>query len=295
MTVAGDRSLQEQLHPLEREGPTGDLLYHYTKASTLAKILDSGCIHLGPYSRTNDPREQQEWHPLFTMPTGRGRPPERYLRRSEEEEKEAFQATDHYLRRGARLACFSTDRPPSANAEPGTSFHRGWARARMWEQYGDHHVGACLVFDRQELIELVDSHIPHGNGDLFTFGQVSYQDRALTIPIPWTRVVDEGIACVLGNEQLRKGMVNHLYMLKNRDWESEQEFRIVYVRWNIPHQEVDTPIPIPFQDSLKWIVLGEHFPDHERSVITYRKGVPSSLGILRCEWHSGVPLLADAG
>jgi DUF2971 family protein len=165
----------------------------------------------------------------------------------------------------------------------------------MWEQYGDHHTGACLVFDRQELIELVDEHLPHGDGDLFTVGQVRYQDTAITIPVPWMRVIDEGIEAALDHVQLRRGMVGNLYMVKNRDWESEQEFRIVCVRWNVPDQEIDTPIPIPFRDSLKWIVLGEHFPDHEESVLTYRKGAPSGLGILKCVWDSGVPTLAQQG
>jgi hypothetical protein len=163
----------------------------------------------------------------------------------------------------------------------------------MWEQYGDHHTGACLIFDKAELVKLVESHIPEGNGNLVTVGQVDYQDRAVTIPVPWERVIDEGIEAVLGDMELRKGLVEHLYLTKNRDWESEQEFRIVFVRWEIPEREMDEPIPIPFQDSLKWIVLGEQFPSYEKSVITYRKGVPPALGILDCEWHSGVPILVD--
>ena len=122
------------LNRLQDQEVTEDLLYHYTSADTVAKILDSGTVRLGPYTRTNDPREQKEWIPLFTMPSGPGRPPERYLSSSEEEYEAAQRATDRYLRRGARLACFTLDRPRSGDATPGTLFHRGWARARMWEQ-----------------------------------------------------------------------------------------------------------------------------------------------------------------
>ena len=28
------------------------------------------------------------------------------------------------------------------------AFDCSWARPRMWEQYGDNHAGACLLFDR---------------------------------------------------------------------------------------------------------------------------------------------------
>ena len=31
------------------------------------------------------------------------------------------------------------------------AFDCSWARPRMWEQYGDNHTGACLLFDRGRL------------------------------------------------------------------------------------------------------------------------------------------------
>ena len=219
------------------------------------------------------------------MPSGPGRPPERYLSSSEEEYEAAQRATDRYLRRGARLACFTLDRPRSGDATPGTLFHRGWARARMWEQYADHHSGACLVFKRQEL-ELVDEHRPHGNGDLFTYGGVTYQDQALTVPLPWTDVVDQGIEAVLDDFQIRKDAAKHLYTTKNTDWESEQEFRIVHVQWDVPDEKMDVPISIPFEASLEAIVLGEHFPDTERNVMQFRAGMPAEIDLLQCQWHS---------
>jgi hypothetical protein len=290
--VARTGILDGDLHPLQRQEVNEELLYHYTSATTLAKILDSGQIRLGPYARTNDPREQKEWIPRFTMPTGPGRPPERYLSSTPEEVEAAFRATDRYLRRGARLACFTLDRPRADDATAGTLFHRGWARARMWEQYAAHHAGACLVFDRQKLIELVDNHRPHGDGDLFTYGTVTYLDHALTVPLPWIDVVDQGIEAVLDDFQIRKDAARHLYTTKNTDWESEQEFRIVYVEWHVSEEAIDTPISIPFEGSLEAIVLGEAFPETEHNVMEFRSGMPAGLDVLQCQWHSGVPILA---
>jgi hypothetical protein len=280
-----------EFHPLQQWNVTEYLLYHYTSPFTLAKILDSGNLHLGPYSRTNDPREYKEWVPLFTMPSGHGRPPERYLHSSEEAEKAVQEATDRFLRWGTRLACFSTDRPPPEGPYTGTFFHRGWARARMWEQYGSHHTGACLVFSMEELAKLVDQHIQLGNGDILIFDKVTYRDEALIIRLPRPEVVDRGIGAVLDDYVLKKKAVENLYLVKNSDWESEQEFRIVYVKWNASDKGLDNPAPIPFGKSLKWIVLGEHFPETERSVIKYRSGFPAETGILTCEWHSGAPIL----
>ena len=284
---------RNKFHPLQQWEVTEDLLYHYTSASTLAKILDSGNLHLGPYSHTNDPREYKEWVPMFTMPSGPSRPAERYLHVTEEENKTIEEITDRFLRRGARLACFSTDRPPPKGPYAGTFFHRGWARARMWEQYGGHHTGACLVFSTEQLARLVDRHIQLGNGDILIFDKVTYRDEPLIIRLPRPKVVDRGIELVLDDYVLKKQEVQHLYLTKNSDWESEQEFRIVYVKWKISDGELDSPIPIPFGGSLKWIVLGEYFPETERSVIKHRRGLPPGTEIFTCEWHSGTPILAQ--
>ena len=280
-----------ELHVLQDQDVDDQKLYHYTTATTLAKILDSGALRMDPYSRTNDPREQKEWVPLFTMPPGPERPPEKYLATSADDARAAELATDRYLRRGARLACFTLDRQRAQNATAGTLFHRGWARARMWEQYSGRHTGACLVFERSELVRLVDEHLPHGDGDLFSCGSVTYDDQALTIPLPWMEVVDQGIDAVLDDFQVRKGAADQLYFTKNTDWRSEEEFRIVCVQWNVSDEEEDQPITVPYESSLLAIVLGEHFPDTELSVIRSRTGLASSVDLLRCEWHSGVPCL----
>ena len=163
----------------------------------------------------------------------------------------------------------------------------------MWEQYAGRHTGACLVFERSELVGLVDENLPHGDGDLFSYGSVTYEDQALTIPLPWMEVVDQGIDAVLDDFQVRKGAADHLYFTKNTDWRSEEEFRIVCVQWNVSDEEEDQPITIPYESSLLAIVLGEHFPDTELSVIRSRAGLSSGVDLLRCGWHSGVPCLFD--
>ena len=284
-------SFEGDLHVLQNQEVDDQTLYHYTNASTLAKILENRTIRLGPYSQTNDPRETKEWVPLFTMPPGPGRPAERYLANSVEDSLAAQLATDRYLRRGARLACFTLDRKRADNATEGTLFHRGWARARMWEQYSEEHAGACLVFGRGELVRLVDGHRPHGDGDLFSCGRVSYVDQALTIPLPWMDVVEQGIDAVLDDFQIRRGAASHLYFTKNTDWRSEEEFRIVYVEWNVSDDETDQPLLIPYESSLLAIVLGEHFPTSELEALRSRKVIPGDVDVLRCEWHSGAPCL----
>jgi Protein of unknown function (DUF2971) len=283
-----------ELHFLQDQEVDDQKLYHYTSPSTLDAILENRTIRLGPYSQTNDPRETKEWVPLFMMPDGPGRPAERYLTNSLESSKEAALATDHYLRRGARVACFTLDRQRASNATAGTLFHRGWGRASLWQQYAGRHGGACLVFDRSQLIELVDEHRPFNDGDLFSFGRVHYVDQAMTIHLPWMDVVDDDITSVLDNFQVRQGAADHLYFTKNTDWSSEEEFRIVYVQWDVCDEDVDLPIDIPYESSLFAIVFGEAFPDTELNDIRNRKGIPDNVDLLQCKWSSGVPILVYA-
>jgi hypothetical protein len=287
--------MEGHLHPLQEQEISDDLLFHYASGEKLGMILNSEALWLSPYSGTNDPRENKEWVAQYTMPSSAGRPSEKYLGVTQGVEREADAATDRFLRRGARLACFTKDRQRTEEAGEGTLFHRGWARARMWEQYADHHAGACLVFSFSEFINLVHEQVPHGDGDFLAPGTVRYLDKSLSISLSWIDVVDEGIEATIDKFQTERWAGNDLYFTKNRDWESEREFRIVCSLWNVQDGEEDNPIPIAYGSSLKGIVLGERFAESEMAAIAVRVDAQTELGVVRCEWHSGVPTLTSVG
>lgn len=48
------------------------------------------------------------------------------------------------------LACMTMDNPSATG--PVSTWDRGWARSRMWAQYGESHRGVCLVFDRESMV-----------------------------------------------------------------------------------------------------------------------------------------------
>lgn len=280
--------LVDHLHWLQRQESNDDLIFHYTRAESLKAILANWTLRLGPYSKTNDPREQKAWRARLLMPAGPARPPERYLKFARDRANEIDEATDRYLRRGARLACFGVDRAPLPDAGGGCLFHRGWARARMWDQYAEKHEGACLVFNKLALIEAIDKQIPHASGDLFFCGNVEYRDQPRTIPLKVGDLVNAGIAEVLDNLRVLEGAAHHLYMTKNTDWQSEQEYRIVVVRWDVAAAEENRPLAIDFRDALRAVVLGEHYAGDVEALLGARSGVD----VLRCWWGDGVPMLA---
>ena len=97
------------LHWLKKQEIDDDLIFHYTRPDALAAILTNRTLRLGSYTGTNDPREQKEWRADLLMPPGPARPPEEYFKFVRDHANDLDEATDHYLRRGARLACFGVD------------------------------------------------------------------------------------------------------------------------------------------------------------------------------------------
>jgi hypothetical protein len=276
-------------HWLADDGRDPMLLFHYTRAETLDKILDGGRLRLSTYASTNDPRETKEWVAEVVLAAELERPDLLV------EAQEARRMADRILRRGARLACFTLDRAPAPGAEIGSLFHRGWARSRMWSQYAEEHSGACLVFRRDVMVEQVDRHRPLADGDLFSCGAVTYLDTPLRIPLVMAEVAARGVLEALDDLQVRRGVAGELYFTKNTDWASEEEFRIVVVRWNLPLPELDNPLDIPFGGALRAVVVGDGYLEANLPGLLHRMAGYPEVEIVRCSWEGGAPVLAPVG
>jgi Protein of unknown function (DUF2971) len=124
-------------------------VYHYTDAIAVKKILSTARLRLGPYIETHDPREAQDW--FFSL-----RVPESLRDGPGDVIAEALRGINGELNKllkyQCKVACFCADLP----SEPEHyRLHRGYAHPRMWDQYADHHRGACLVFDSRQLRERI--------------------------------------------------------------------------------------------------------------------------------------------
>lgn len=276
----------EDDHWLTGGVPTDRTIFTYGSTNKVLGMLQSRTLRLNPYSGMNDPRERKKWLPTITLGPGGIGPAS--LSTADAAEMEC----DRLLRRGGRLACFTEDRDPADGAGSGSYFHRGWARARMWDQYADSHAGAVLVFDQVELVEGVDNGRPGGNGDLFAAGEVQYVDGELEIDLNMEDVASLGLEAALEQVQVARHAASSLYFTKNLDWASEREYRIVVVRWNVPDDQRDEPIVIDFKDSLKAVILGEEFKLTKATRYLMQEHPQAEL--LRCEWVRGAPHLLVA-
>jgi hypothetical protein len=257
--------------------PGENFLYHYTSAATLALILDSGKLRLGPYSQTRDPRENKEWLASFSATENEDLSPDSWDMFS------ALSSLDAAIRQRAKLACLTLDQPNSSVL----AFHsaRGYGRARMWEQYADNHRGAVLIFRHESLDQAVENSL----GQHVRFqGPVTYSDdewhvdRAMRFRVQDTRTPE---ALALAAEATIKSHGAELFFGKNIDWATEREYRYVVLS--------DEPAEfVPIKESLAGIVVGMDFPPQEASVLRYRLeklGCPG-MHLAQLRWHNGRPM-----
>ncbi len=236
----------------------GDLmLFHYTTSGGLASILDSGVFRLSSMRSMNDPREALDFRQI-----GDGGP-----------------VLNTVLKDQVHLAAFTHEGNESA---PEGLFARGFARARNWAQYGEAHRGAVLAFNRERLLKVAQAALPG-----LRHGRMKYRDTAAwdqgDIDWSWIPERNRGEDDHAYATRLLEQIWAQLYLIKNTDWQSEREFRLIY--WGGVAPE------LPIVDCLDGIILGERFPLHEANVIgarLLRLHVPR-LKITQLLWYDGAP------
>ena len=257
-----------------------EFAYRYIGIDGLAHTLSSQQLRFNAWSQMNDPRETKEW--LRSGPfKGAGSLPDDEVRIR----------IDKVLRRSARLLSLSQDREPDSDASRPYLFHRGWARAAMWDRYAAAHRGACMLLATSELVEMT-RRIPAVDGRYTTWGEVRYADRPIEIPISGTfRTMDEVNAAI---EDLadKRWSISDLHMTKNLDWQYETEVRLAFIDLKLPDHELDTPLNVPLGNALKAVIFGEQYPAPDLLV----HGARSLLGtavpeFFQCSWVDGNPRL----
>jgi hypothetical protein len=183
-------------------------LYHYCRLSTaLELILAEKKLLLCPINKSNDPRENKSFvfAAIFWQGTDIGNLEDRNGEISK------------ILRDDCKMLCFSQD----------YEHFFGYESSRMWAYYGDNHKGLCLLIDKEEFlqenIEIIDLNL---------LKKIHYYEFDPNKPI-YHKQVDHSLMKSMGEirylrEVFRSKQLDYLYFTKNKEWESEQELRLVY-------------------------------------------------------------------
>ncbi len=228
-------------------------LFHYTSSESAKIILNSGTLLAGKIFESNDPFEDIELNFY-----------------EETLDPETVESLDndikYYMREIVRFLSFSNGdyskwtRAGKQYIEP--KKRPGFFYPRMWGQYGDHHKGVCLVFDKDRLSEQVQDQIEdeyeimQGEIDYIDILSDKYSNDIFDIfDIDFCKFKQKKVYSYvdLFLQQYR----NNLYFAKDSDWKNEQEYR--FLIYNKPLKGIRDRLFLSFGDSLIAIVLGIRF------------------------------------
>lgn len=238
---------------------TREQLFHYTtKETAIEKIFPNMTIRMGSMRATNDPRETDPWFFSWVMEEGEPDPGHEFFAIN--------RRIDETLKRSCLITCLTEDatdlRP---EVDPDLYLRedlgpQGYEHDRMWAQYAGNHTGVCIFFNRTKLTQKIEEHFRGSPGRLL-YGSVAYVPKfefrrnSPFYELSWKEVRRMGAEAYA--RQHRDIFAQQLYLTKNPDWASEQEYRFVWIDDGEDEKEA---IYVPIDGCVTTICLGARFP-----------------------------------
>lgn len=256
----------------------GKYFFHYTNPRSFDGILSEHKLRLSPYEKMRDPLENHRWR--FTFFGGSGSTDDASIVREAKAQDVFEEMANHRVKKSCYLLSLTVDAEPSPGSEH-ELFHRGWARARLWEQYAERHRGMCLVFDRDRLTRCFaeSALILSGSADLY-HRPVIYSDSGLRKPV----IDKDALEAKPGYfDQYIATHNEALFFRKTLDWETEHEYRFV-----VDSRAADPPRRPPsidFGDALTHVIAGRCLTPDEHPAVAARCR-ETNVDPLRVKWKN---------
>ncbi len=245
---------------------------------------------MNPYSKMRDPFENQR--PMFQSVGGFGG--------DAEAQERIFWAgaVQRAVGRARDRACLlsltrgADERIDDAAHKPARAFRCPWARPRMWEQYAENHAGACLIFDRVGLLNVLEAELePLGQ---YRAGEVRYTVGGFATSRAAHAQFDNFREASL-DEDVAQHVSHHFedfFLLKTDDWASECEYRVVFQSPENRAAVSDREMLVSFGTALRFVVVGERFPEWQ---LPGARRVADEAGVelRRMSWAMGHPWLGE--
>lgn len=236
-------------------------LYHFTDVEKFVKIIYGKSLKFSKISTTNDTLESKPKIFEYNQNTNGLYEIVKHFR----------DINQDYL----QLLCFTRDMKKSTNVPGGKSLFidysgRGFALPRMWAQYSNNNTGVCLVFDKSELIRLVEnalglSLIHHGTIKYiskFQYYKVNFDELSRLMKRIGEYQKSKMQQSFADLDFLRSNLdfVKYNYFCKLDDWSGENEYRF------LSYGESDYFIK-DIVDALIGIVVGENIEPANENIV----------------------------
>lgn len=133
-------------------------------------------------------------------------------------------------------------------------FGRGFARARMWEQYAEAHRGVCLMIKREDFEPRALAELRARSANSWA-GAVNYTRRGILENPAATLMANLGTPAASVVHEHVQQQRDWIFFTKLLDWESEHEYRFIESSMDDGYSYVD------IGDALSGIIVGHGFPD----------------------------------
>lgn len=228
-----------------------EILYHYTTLSVAQNyILKNLTLLASPLRKVNDPKEYKN---------------KSYIHNYDKNIKELNEKVNEYFLDFSKIICFSQD-----NKNGNTHYDAGYFKSRMWSQYGENHKGVCIGFKKIKIIEAYNktsNYFFKNHGDIIYTNEIHTNLLDYTLPFSSNILKDKRdeiteICCYLGRNH------RHFYFEKVKDWQDENEYRLVFLNLSKEDYYLD------ISEAIHSVYLGLDFPDE--MIATLKKTIPKS-------------------
>ncbi len=164
-----------------------NLLYHFTTADSLLKILSNMKLKFSTFDNLNDLNE--------TDINCNSSDSSNYIR------------IKRYIQEHCKLICFSKNYVLKKKI-----FEAGYNHPRMWAQYADNNTGACIVIDEKKLIEINDKNL---------FGIFNKLESVKYDHFLYNKTIKDNADA----RNFIETYYQHIFFKKHIDWSQEREKR----------------------------------------------------------------------
>lgn len=260
-----------------------NMVCHYTGKEAAISILSGKQINFSRLASCDDPRESKQWSFGFIGAE------QRLCLENYADVPNIFSS---YIRNNSRVLCFcgwndeELDFSKNMVSHYREAYYRaGFARSRMWSQYGIRHTGICLVFDKTRLEEELESSFETNKK---FYGSVEYQYYLETFvrarKIECRNILNHSVDEALGMQI--DANFREYFFLKSMDYRDEHEYRLVVI------VDGGDSIGLPIESSLMAVIVGVDFPPEEyEHVDTLAQNCTSSVERWFLSWQEGRPQL----
>ena len=261
-----------------------NLLFHYTSYFKALSILESNSLWAGQLSRMNDPLE---FRPVGQSFSWSGNVSNGKIFSKMMELAEANRKRNNSI----RLLSFSiddfhfNDDVFEKQVVFNNMLNHGWARTRMWAQYGDCHKGVCLVFEKNKLLEATKKYSEiktYSNKIEYTNDMSEFQE-AFDLGFTTEDFKSDHSKAFMQDDK-RKFLFQ-----KCDDFMSEQEFRCLFISDSF---NKDKPFVFDYKDSLVGVIISDCFDSLNLPALK-NLADDKKLPIFRLMWQYGIPTLFD--